>query len=127
MTVLSFFKKLYSLDTLDTRFTTSTKTPHKLTTEASIADTKLPAQQVLQSGKNDRLPGTQPSKWNTKEFYFYYLCFLTIPIFMVKAVYDVSQDSHPNYSRFSPLLSDGWIPGRKVVRSFLTFTSNPCP
>jgi hypothetical protein len=91
MSWLSFLKKLYSLDTLDTRFTTSTKTPHKITTGDSIADSKLPAQEVLQSGKNQPPSGTQPSKWNTPEFYFYYLCFLTIPIFMVKAVYDISQ------------------------------------
>ncbi|KEQ91211.1 hypothetical protein AUEXF2481DRAFT_112621 [Aureobasidium subglaciale EXF-2481] len=117
MSWLSFIKKLYSLDTLDTRFTTSTKTPHKITTEASIADSKLPAQQILQSRKDQSLPGTQPSKWNTLEFYFYYICFLTIPVFMVKAVYDVSQESHPNYSRYSYLLSDGWIPGRKVDNS----------
>ncbi|KAG9950548.1 glycerol:H+ symporter-like protein, partial [Aureobasidium melanogenum] len=117
MSWLSFIKKLYSLDTLDTRFTTSTKTPHKLTTEDSIANSKLHAQQVIQSGKTQPLPGSQPSKWNTPEFYFYYLCFLTIPIFMIKAVYDVSQESHPNYSRYSHLLSDGWIPGRKVDNS----------
>jgi hypothetical protein len=24
-------------------------------------------------------------------------------------------ESHPNYTRYSRLLSDGWIPGRKVV------------
>ncbi|THW71295.1 glycerol:H+ symporter-like protein [Aureobasidium pullulans] len=117
MSWLSFIKKLYSLDTLDTRFTTSTKTPHKLTPEDSIADSKLPAQQILQPGKEQSLPGTQPSKWNTPEFYFYYICFLTIPVFMVKAVYDVSQESHPNYSRYSHLLSGGWIPGRKVDNS----------
>jgi hypothetical protein len=91
MTGLSFIKKLYSLDTLDTRFTTSTKTPHKLTAEASIADSKLPAQQILQPAKDQLPPGAQPSQWNTPEFYFYYFCFLTIPFFMVKAVYDVSQ------------------------------------
>ena len=91
MSWLTFLKKLYSLDTLDTRFTTSSKTPHKLTTDATIADAKLPAQQTLQTEKNTQLPRTQPSQWNTPEFYFYYLCFLTIPVFMVKAVYDVSQ------------------------------------
>jgi hypothetical protein len=93
MSWLSFLKKLYSLDTLDTRFTTSTKTPHKITPEDSIADSKLPAQEVLQSGKSQLPSGSQPSKWNTPEFYFYYLCFLTIPFFMVKAVYDISQGS----------------------------------
>ncbi|KAJ9647189.1 glycerol transporter [Coniosporium tulheliwenetii] len=36
---------------------------------------------------------------------------------MFKAVYDVSKSSHPNYPKFSHLLSDGWIPGRKVDNS----------
>lgn len=58
---------------------------------------------------------------------------------MVKSVYDVSKggelstylhgisllnscpETHPEYTRFSHLLEDGWIPGRKVVRSTLTF------
>ncbi|KNG52720.1 MBOAT-domain-containing protein [Stemphylium lycopersici] len=33
---------------------------------------------------------------------------------MFKSVLDVSQESHPNYPKFAHLLSDGWIPGRKV-------------
>lgn len=36
---------------------------------------------------------------------------------MFKAVYDVSQPTHPGYAKFQHLLSDGWIPGRKVDNS----------
>ncbi|KAF2481444.1 MBOAT, membrane-bound O-acyltransferase family-domain-containing protein [Neohortaea acidophila] len=63
------------------------------------------------------LADAQPSKWNTPEYYIYYLFFLTIPPLMFKAVYDVSQPSHPNYARYEQLLSPGWIPGRKVDNS----------
>ena len=64
-----------------------------------------------------RLPNAQPSKWRTPEYYVYYLFFLTIPVLMFKSVYDVSKPDHPGYSRFEPLLSPGWIPGRKVDNS----------
>jgi len=63
------------------------------------------------------LSTAQPSKWNTYEFYFYYLCFLIIPFFMAKSVYDVSQPVSPNWDNISRLLSKGWIPGRQVDNS----------
>lgn len=90
MSFLRDLKSLYSLDTLDTRLTSSSRTPHK-STEASIAEAKLPAQNVLHKGDQNKLPHAQPSRWNTPEFYFYYFIFLTIPFFMVKSVYDVSK------------------------------------
>ncbi|KAL1301714.1 hypothetical protein AAFC00_005923 [Neodothiora populina] len=116
MTFFETVRSIYSLDTLDARLTTSSNTPSR-TSEASIEGTKSPAQQALQNGKNTTASNAQPSKWNTKEFYFYYLCFLTIPFVMAKSVYDVSKESHPNYPKYSHLLSDGWIPGRKVDNS----------
>ncbi|KAK5114723.1 hypothetical protein LTR62_002297 [Meristemomyces frigidus] len=91
-------RDLYKVETLDVRFapkdpTTTTTTPTK------------------------PLPAAHPSKWRTKEYYLYYACFLTIPILMFKAVYDVSQPTHPGYAKFHHLLSQGWIPGRKVDNS----------
>lgn len=83
-------KDLYKVETLDSRF--------------------IPAEQKP-------LPDAKPSKWNTPEYYVYCLFFLTIPPLMFKSVYDVSQPSHQNYARFESLLSDGWIPGRKVDNS----------
>lgn len=91
MVLFDFLKTLYSLDTLDSRLTTSSQTPLRNTDASSIADAKLLSQSTSQNAAPDRIPNTQPSKWRTKEFYFYYLCFLTIPIFMVKSVYDVSK------------------------------------
>ena len=63
------------------------------------------------------LPHTQPSRWNTYEYYLYYLVFLTIPPLMFKSVYGVSQPAHPNYPNFEHLLEPGWIPGRLVDNS----------
>ncbi|CAK4034503.1 Glycerol uptake 1 [Lecanosticta acicola] len=83
-------KDLYKIETLDTRF---------------------------QSKDGQPLSNAQPPKWNTLEYYVYYLAFLTIPIFMFKAVYDVSQPTHPSYKNYEGLLQDGWVPGRKVDNS----------
>lgn len=94
MTLLGSLGKIYSLDTLDSRLTTSSKTPPGKS-EVTIAESKLSAQETFQNGKPGQLPGVRPSKWNTMEFYFYYLCFLTIPFFMVKSVYDVSKGTIP--------------------------------
>ena len=87
-------KDLYKVETLDTRFGPTDTAP---------------------------VPGAQPSKWNTPEYYVYYLFFLTIPALMFKSVYDVSKPEHPSYPRYEALLSPGWIPGRKVDNSDLQY------
>lgn len=128
MTVASFFRELYSLDTLDTRFTTSSSTPLKAIEEH-------PRKPVERDGK--AVPtDVFPPQWRTPEFYFYALVFLFCVPQMYWAVVEVSQrkigrlgryhanignnksvtaDS-PNYSKYEPLLSPGWLFGRKVVR-----------
>ena len=93
---MGFLGRLYKAETLDTRF-------------------------VAKSGQ--KLPDAQPSKWNTTEYYFYYLCFLTIPFFMVKSVYDVSGPWHASYKHYEGLLEPGWIPGRKVDNSDAQYRS----
>lgn len=127
MSWLHYLKRMFSLDTLDTRLTTSAKSP-PIDQDVSIAGSKLPAQQALgTTNRGQALPGAQASKWNTPEFYFYYLCFIVIPPLMFKAVYDVSQPGHPSYSKYQHLLSPGWIPGRKVDNSdsqYATFRNN---
>ncbi|KAM0693893.1 hypothetical protein Q7P36_006017 [Cladosporium allicinum] len=87
---MGFLSRLYRAETLDTRFAPKT---------------------------GQRLPDAQPSKWNTPEYYLYYLCFLTIPFLMVKSVYDVSGPWHASYKQYENLLEPGWIPGRKVDNS----------
>jgi hypothetical protein len=113
MGVLSFFNQLYSLDTLDTRFTTSATTPLKAASE----DSEKKIDSLEGTSKSELPAGASPSRWNTLEFYFYILvCAVCIPT-MYKAVWDVSQPSDPNWSKYSDLLSEGWMFGRKVDNS----------
>ncbi|KAH9823780.1 glycerol uptake protein 1-like [Teratosphaeria destructans] len=86
-------KSLFNVETLDTRF--APRDP----------------------SSSGPLPNTQPSKWNTPEYYLYYFFFLTIPPLMFKAVYDVSQPSHPGFKHYEHMLEPGWIPGRLVDNS----------
>ncbi|KAI9468514.1 MAG: MBOAT, membrane-bound O-acyltransferase family-domain-containing protein [Benjaminiella poitrasii] len=58
-----------------------------------------------------------PSRWRTKEFYFYYVCFCLVVPYMFKVTYDLSKPSHPNYPLYEPLLSDGWLFDRQVDSS----------
>ncbi|KAF2096498.1 glycerol:H+ symporter [Rhizodiscina lignyota] len=118
MDLLHFFRKLYSLDTLDTRFNTSSTTPLKpaATELQSNPPRPSPAENVSQvklRARDDTVSGVQPSRWNTPEFYFYYLVHLVAVPMMFKVTIDVSQPSHPNYAKFEHLLSDGWILGHK--------------
>lgn len=132
MTIYSFFDDLYSLDTLDTRFTTSAHAPVNIAREDSATLVEK------DEGHNAQLlSGASPPRWRTPEFYFYALVFLVCVPQMYKAVWDVSQrmstlaSSHVlyvynakngttatsvNYSKYEHLLSDGWMLGRKVVR-----------
>ncbi len=86
-----FLRNLYSLETLDTRFAQSASTPPKR------GDTELRTQQQLRSSKpkgdavGSYADGAQPPRWNTPEFYAYYLVLLFAIPMMFKAVYEVSQ------------------------------------
>ncbi|RJE20593.1 glycerol, partial [Aspergillus sclerotialis] len=121
MTSLFYWvRRLYSLDTLDPRFTVSSTTPLKATGDAGPPTTKDARANAIASGSS-------PSKWGTPEFYFYYFIFITVVPMMFKTVVDVSQESFPTYSTYEHLLSTGWIPGRKVDNSdaqYATFRDN---
>lgn len=112
MTLSKFFRDLYSLDTLDTRLTTSSKTPSK---DANNISTKTAGKGV--SKTQDLPPGASPTKWGTLEFYLYTVVFLFCVPMMYKAVWDVSQPSSQHYNTYKDLLSDGWLFGRKVDNS----------
>jgi hypothetical protein len=75
---LSFLASVYDLDTLDTRFTTPSSVPYKA---------------AIDKREDDRVPDkrAEPSKWNTLEFYVYYLVFLTVVPYMFWIAYDVSR------------------------------------
>ncbi|KAF2267614.1 glycerol:H+ symporter-like protein [Lojkania enalia] len=115
---LQALRQLYSLDTLDTRFVIPATAPPKEALEEAWFDPAkpLPIQNEQHKAKGSA-ENAQASRWNTPEFYLYYIVHLIAVPLMFKAVYDVSRDTHPNYPKFSHLLSDGWIPGRKVDNS----------
>lgn len=81
MSAWRHLQRIYSLDTLDTRFTTSAKTPPNASGEVS-RDTKE---------KQDVACGARASRWNTPEYYFYYLVFLTVVPLMFYVPYTVSR------------------------------------
>ncbi|TQV96470.1 hypothetical protein V2A60_003132 [Cordyceps javanica] len=108
MGVLSFLKKVYTPDTLDTRFTSSSSVPYNTVIEARSDPV---AQREAATKAQSR---AAPSKWNTPEFYFYYVVFVVTVPYMFWIAYDVSKPSDPRYHKFERYLSDGWIPGRKI-------------
>ncbi|PYH85051.1 glycerol:H+ symporter [Aspergillus uvarum CBS 121591] len=111
LSLLAWFRRLYSLDTLDTRFTASATTPAKVAAaDARPASTKDPRSAAIARNAS-------PSRWSTFEFYIYYIVFLIAVPLMFTTVIAVSQKSHPTYATYSHLLEDGWIPGRKVDNS----------
>ncbi|KAF2672135.1 glycerol:H+ symporter-like protein [Microthyrium microscopicum] len=115
MSLLDKLRRVYSLDTLDTRFVVSSTTPPR---------------QALASrdeGPQTATKDAQPSLWRTTEFYVYYIIFVTVVIQMVKSPMEVSKTTYPTYSKYSHLLSDGWIFGRKADNSdsqYSTFRDN---
>ncbi|RHZ44705.1 hypothetical protein Glove_712g39 [Diversispora epigaea] len=56
----------------------------------------------------------KPPLWNTFEFYIYYVAVAFSVFHAFKAVYDLSQETHPNYSNYSKYLTKGWMFGRKL-------------
>ncbi|KAF2846038.1 glycerol:H+ symporter-like protein [Plenodomus tracheiphilus IPT5] len=112
---LRFVRNLYSLDTLDTRFVIPATAPPKEALEEAKLDPAGPLPVQAVKGKDaSTYESVQPARWRTPEFYFYYVSISASIYFMIKLVHDVSVESHPSYPKFSHLLSDGWIPGRKV-------------
>lgn len=137
MSLFSYVRSVYALDTIDTRFTSSSTTPYKSVIDARLdpaqgSSRPLPPQGVPAKLDSNGKPIAQPSKWNTPEFYFYYLVFIVVVPYMFWIAYDVSRRqytsecgmflnlhpiaaSDPNYHKYEHLLSPGWIPGRKIV------------
>ncbi|MCJ1418627.1 glycerol transporter [Xylographa parallela] len=134
MSLLQYAQKLYSLDTLDPRFTSSSKAPPKASSNSQLDPAKTSTKEaetdarLQSSGKSTALQDVaSPPLWRTPEFYIYYVVFLICVPLMFKAVYDVSKPSHPNYKNYADLLSPGWIPGRMVDNSdnqYSTFRDN---
>ena len=144
MNLLQYAGRLYSLDTLDTRFTTSSKTPPSRIDPARPSPDEALYRKKSKSEADDIVKGASQPRWTSPEFLYHGLVvFVAVPL-MFKTAYDVSKRkgayafpralqtdvriaSHQNYDNFAPLLSPGWIPGRKVDNSdqqYATFRDN---
>ncbi|KAJ5899458.1 Glycerol uptake protein 1 [Penicillium taxi] len=100
--IFSWFRQIYSLNTLDTRFTSAKVDTRPNKDRANIVTAPL---------------------WRTPEFFVYYLFFITLVPLMFKTVIDASKETLPVYSTYSHLLSPGWIPGRQVDNSDAQYAS----
>lgn len=145
MNLLQYAGRLYSLDTLDTRFTTSSNTPPSRIDPARPSPDEAPYKKKSKSGADDTVKGASQPRWKSPEFIYHALVFFVAVPLMFKTAYDVSKRkdafalwralrtdgvriaSHQNHNKFAPLLSPGWIPGRKVDNSdqqYATFRDN---
>lgn len=95
MSLLTSIKNLYSLETLDMRFVTSSTSPPEAAASAKVDPVKPSpedaAKLARRDGKEKVISQAQPALWNTPEFYFYALVFIVAIPSMLKTVYDVSQ------------------------------------
>ena len=92
MSALHYVGRLYSLDTLDTRFTTSSKSPppHNDPPEQSADKTRSFPTKGKSNGE-DLVDGASPSRWRTPEFLYHGLVFFVAVPLMFWTVYDVSK------------------------------------
>lgn len=91
---LKFIRQLYSLDTLDTRFIVPATAPPKEALEDAKLDPAGPLPVPHGKAKDkDAEENVQPSRWNTPEFYFYYVAIAASVYLMFKSVLDVSHGS----------------------------------
>lgn len=121
MTVFSFLKSLYNLDTLDTRFTTESSIPYKTIVE-SRNDPEATRERIAKYSAR-----AQPSKFKTPEFFLYYALLSFIIPYMFYIAYDASKPSNPEWYKFEQHLFPGWIPGRQIDLSdaqYRTFRTN---
>lgn len=108
MSPLSFLRSVYTLDTLDTRFTTASSTPYK-----TVIDSR--GEEDVRDAQKEKIASrAPPSKWNTPEFYLYLaVVFICVPL-IIWIPYTVSRPSDPRWERYQHKLTDGWVPGRKI-------------
>lgn len=118
---LALLRNIYTLDTLDTRFTTPSGVPYR------PLEARSPDKRRDSTSPKPPTNGASPPKWKTPEFYLYYLVFLLAVPSMFYVAYSVSRPSDPRYPKFERFLSEGWIPGRKIDNSdaqYRTFRRN---
>lgn len=116
MAFFQHLRNIYTLDALDTRFTTSSTTPLRIASDPKSSARKQNASQTL------RGPQPQPSKWLTPEYLVYWGFVIVCVPLMFYTAYDVSKATAPNYHKFEHRLQDGWLFGRKVDNSDMQYS-----
>lgn len=102
MSLLSFLRSVYTLDTLDTRFTTSSSTSYK-----TVIDSR--GEENVRDAQKEKIASrASSSKWNTPEFYLYLaVVFICVP-FIIGVPYTVSRRMKLQYlSKFGVILIGG--------------------
>lgn len=90
MFLLSNLRRLYSVDTLDTRFSTpSTGLQKRLSPDAADLRRKTPQPDPAKAEVAATL--TNAPRWQTPEFFVYYVIFIVVVPTMFKIAYDVSK------------------------------------
>lgn len=82
----ALFQNIYNLDTLDTRFTSSSSVPYQ-----TVVDARSDPSLAAESSTKAQTRVTQPSKWKTPEFYLYYVVFAIAVPYMFWVPYSVSR------------------------------------
>jgi len=95
MSLLQYAGRLYSLDTLDSRFTTSSKTPPSRIDPAKPSPDEA-GYRKGRAGNEDVAKGPSPPRWRSQEFMYHGLIFLVMVPLMFKTVYDVSKCKQPD-------------------------------
>lgn len=90
MSILQYAGRLYSLDTLDSRFTSSSGTPPSRIDPARPSPNDSQSFSTKSRGE-DAAKGASPPRWRTPEYMYHGLIFLVAVPLMFKTVYDVSQ------------------------------------
>lgn len=91
----SFLGRVYDLDTLDTRFTSSSAVPYQAVVDAR-SDAKASRESARQTQARAQ---AQPPRWRTPEFGFYYVIFALAVPYMFWVTYDVSRRAWPSPGR----------------------------
>lgn len=89
-----FFRQLYSLDTLDTRFIVPATSPPKEALKEAELDPAGPLPVEHGRSKGKAIQGVSPSRWNTTEFYVYYVSISASIFMMFKLVLESSKGAH---------------------------------
>ena len=92
MSVLNYAGRLFSLNTLDTRFTTSSRRSAALDNKKTQIDPAKPNAESSDSrGRTKPIAEASPSRWGTMEFFVYYLVFIIVVPMMFYVGYEVSK------------------------------------